>query len=552
MKTQTTYLNLFIIFLLFIFSLQSNAQTTDTLQMPFVEHFTEGSLEINNWTTDCDNWAINTFTGQPIPCVRFNGQPFITGPYNRSLTSDWISLKETNGSIDIFIKFEYQGVSRNATSNETLYLEVFDSIEWHTAGEINSFSSSWEIKMYNISSYLSNEHFKIRFRASGKNSAELIYWAIDNLFVYENKPYPSNLRGNYYWEEDEFGIRIDWYDEQPLGFIPPVSWCDHFHFGAIGLSTEGDLTYAARWFDLEGWEDLDLYGIRYHLSDDVFDSLAIKIWRGQNGEILQYSNNITDEAVADSWNTHYLHPTIVLTDTSPTYVGFTIYGTVPGTYPASHDDGPAFAGLGDLVKIGEADTWDTLSNFGPDFNVNWDIILTYATPIAFRGFNIYRKEEGAEDYQLLEFLPEDGLYGDRSFFDKYPSVNIYNSYSYQVKDVYVKYNVSPMDTILSLPAYVTGTDDDFVTILVTRINEISNTDSPLLVYPNPATTKLNVKSKLPIKKISIFDLSGKLLWERNVADKHKIEIDVSSFKSGIYLIKVDNGVRVNSIKTVIQ
>lgn len=552
MKTQTTNLSSFIIILLFTINLQSNAQSTDTLQMPFVEHFTEGSLEINNWTTDCDNWDINNWSGNPAPCVRFNGQPFITGPYSRSLTSDWISLEETSGAIDIEIKFQCQGAGRGVNSNEILYIEVFDSLEWHTAGEITDFSSSWKNKWYNISSYLTNDHFKIRFRASGKNSAELIYWAIDNIFVYERITYPTNLEGNYYWEEDEFGIRIDWFDEQPIGFIPPVSWCDHTNSGAIGLVSTGDLSYAARWFDLEGWADLDLISIRYHLTDDVFDSLVIKIWRGQNGEYLQYSKNITDEAVADSWNSHFLNPTIILTDTSPTYVGFTIYGTVPGTYPASHDNGPAFAGLGDLVKVGEADNWDTLSSFGPDFNVNWDIILSYASPIDFRGFNIYRKEENAEDYQLLTFVSEGGGSDEWSYFDKYPSVDIHNSYSYQVKDVYVKYNVTPMDTILSLPAYVTGTDDDFINIFVTRINELSNTDSPLLVYPNPATTKLNIKSKLPIKNLSIFDLSGKLLWERNVADKHKVEIDVSSFKSGIYLTKVDNGVRVNSKKTVID
>ena len=61
------------------------------------------------------------------------------------------------------------------------------------------------------------------------------------------------------------------------------------------------------------------------------------------------------------------------------------------------------------------------------------------------------------------------------------------------------------------------------------------------MYPNPAKSKITITSAAfqpGETQISIFDLSGRELSREQFRDKIQIEIDVSSFPSGIYLVKI--------------
>lgn len=55
------------------------------------------------------------------------------------------------------------------------------------------------------------------------------------------------------------------------------------------------------------------------------------------------------------------------------------------------------------------------------------------------------------------------------------------------------------------------------------------------LYPNPTNGILNIPSQFSIHKVVIYDLSGKLLFEKEV---QSIAIDVQQLSSGIYLIKL--------------
>jgi alpha-tubulin suppressor-like RCC1 family protein len=72
---------------------------------------------------------------------------------------------------------------------------------------------------------------------------------------------------------------------------------------------------------------------------------------------------------------------------------------------------------------------------------------------------------------------------------------------------------------------------------VTVVNEIS-------VYPNPATTILNIKSSNPILNISISDINGRLIQETKQS-----EINIEQFSKGIYVMKIktENGVSTQKI-----
>ena len=60
-------------------------------------------------------------------------------------------------------------------------------------------------------------------------------------------------------------------------------------------------------------------------------------------------------------------------------------------------------------------------------------------------------------------------------------------------------------------------------------------ETTFTIYPNPVSDFLSITSESTISKTEIFDLSGKKILE----SKHNI-LDVKSFSSGIYVVKVTN------------
>jgi hypothetical protein len=69
-------------------------------------------------------------------------------------------------------------------------------------------------------------------------------------------------------------------------------------------------------------------------------------------------------------------------------------------------------------------------------------------------------------------------------------------------------------------------------------------DNSVTVFPNPATQDVNVRAAAIIKSVTIFDLRGRPLLQRD-ADSTQLSIDVSALESGVYLIKTttDDGTK---------
>jgi hypothetical protein len=60
------------------------------------------------------------------------------------------------------------------------------------------------------------------------------------------------------------------------------------------------------------------------------------------------------------------------------------------------------------------------------------------------------------------------------------------------------------------------------------------------IYPNPAGSSITIKSDGPeIKSISIFDMSGQMLFQKNLvgANNQRYSVDVSQFKKGVYFVQ---------------
>ena len=65
------------------------------------------------------------------------------------------------------------------------------------------------------------------------------------------------------------------------------------------------------------------------------------------------------------------------------------------------------------------------------------------------------------------------------------------------------------------------------------VDEFSNDN--IKIYPNPVTDRLYLSNNDFIKNISIFDLNGKQVLNKNLDFQY---VDVSTLKSGVYLVKI--------------
>jgi len=70
------------------------------------------------------------------------------------------------------------------------------------------------------------------------------------------------------------------------------------------------------------------------------------------------------------------------------------------------------------------------------------------------------------------------------------------------------------------------------------INNISDIQEELVIYPNPTKTKFQIKFKIPNAKKELYNAIGQLIFST-----FKNEIDASGFSEGMYYIKVENAVK---------
>lgn len=78
---------------------------------------------------------------------------------------------------------------------------------------------------------------------------------------------------------------------------------------------------------------------------------------------------------------------------------------------------------------------------------------------------------------------------------------------------------------------------------------ISVPTSSIEIYPNPATDEITIESFSDNATITIVDISGKIVLEQKM-DDYVIAISIADLNNGIYIIKIDNGERVETQKFV--
>ncbi len=554
--------------------------------LPFSENWDLGSFDFNNWTIGTNNWLINSTSGDNAPSAQFINAPHLTNDYESCLTSSPIkadSITEGEIWLDCNLKLD----DLNETGEEHLVVEVYNDNQWHQVYDVanhGSFDFDEELVHLNISDYTKGKVFQIRFKATGQNSADINAWFIDNINIYRTCDAPSNLTGEYFWEgpgANGYGVKINWDSpELPMGPRWLFWGLTGENSSAIGLTNGGDFSIAAHWDSdqLTGFAGSNITKIRFYIKDTEFTNLIVKIWKGTDASNLIYSEDVTDSVVANSFNEITLTTPVSIEEGDELWAGYTLLGQASGVYPAGTDAGPAIAGYGDKITT-DGITWDNLFDLG--YDMNWNIAIRtapsakpaprktiidrtkYNTPNttlaqseinpnpkkanynqtrAFTGFIVYKSETGyIEDYLPYATVPYKEGESNYSFNDKYPNVYPQHSYWYKVSATWT----SGMDNCESEFAKAKlNTDNDFVVVFVTGVNELQ--ESPATLYPNPASSQITITAAKTIEKLTVFDAAGQLIEQKTFSNKQQVVLNTSKYHAGVYYVKIKTGPKTNT------
>jgi len=74
-------------------------------------------------------------------------------------------------------------------------------------------------------------------------------------------------------------------------------------------------------------------------------------------------------------------------------------------------------------------------------------------------------------------------------------------------------------------------------VLPTSAEEYATDDFPVMIFPNPASTIVNIQTSEDVSEIKIYDFTGRALIHK-IADGNSFLLDVSTFNSGIYFLQM--------------
>ncbi len=154
--------------------------------LPFLEDFYTSSFATNQWLPDSTgydaSWNVSSQTGNLAPCACFTNSIPLTD-YSRSLTS-WLFSGTGLTDSTFFLFFDLKKSVVNPSATEFLYVDAFDGSDWRQVMEFtNDESSDWENWSTEISGIAEETEFKIRFRAEGTSTENILSWCIDNIHL---------------------------------------------------------------------------------------------------------------------------------------------------------------------------------------------------------------------------------------------------------------------------------------------------------------------------------------------------------------------------------
>ena len=165
-------------------------------------------------------------------------------------------------------------------------------------------------------------------------------------------------------------------------------------------------------------------------------------------------------------------------------------------------------------------------------------------PISFRGKMYNVQTTGKADYLYAD--GSDGLYA--SFGQtRFNAQRFDNS---QSPTLWTKIDSSIDLNNFALPAYAMG-------VLKVKLTEVSTAITPdwesqFTLHPNPCgdIARIQLPLSYRLTSLQVFDIQGKATAASYRIQSHEILVDAASLRAGIYMIRLDDGVRVKMLKLV--
>ena len=537
--------------------------------LEFTETWALGNFDANNWTPSDANWGVDGQTGNPAPSAAFSWDPIQTD-YSQGLESyPLCGLGMTEGTI--WLDYDLKLNSMNPTGEEMLDVQVWnwESQVWTTVVSYSNLDGSfrWMNEHQSIKAMAMNKVFKIRFMARGDNSLDILGWFVDNIHVYRTCDAPTDLVVTIGSDPNPVtNIYLTWNSPMGGAVAEWLHWDDGVNFNAVGTGAAAEFDCAARWepSQLTDYDGTSLTQIAFY-PNEAAATYHVRVWKGAGA-----ANMVVDQTVANpvigAWNYITLTIPVPVDINQELWIGYYVNSSTG--FPAGCDAGPAIDGYGNMINFGG---WQTLLHISQDYNYNWNIQgfvktmngataqLGSLTQVAnnipsgttlntapgyvprnpvFAGssngsrvlssYNVYRNFNNGPDSLIANTT-------ETSYVDDASNLTIGN-YCYKVSSVFE-----------SETDYCESDYSNMGCVDVTGIGE-NNLVAGFNLYPNPAVNYVNITSGDQMKRITLYNSLGQLIRDE-VVNTNKYELNTASYKSGVYMLRVqtDKGVSTHGL-----
>ncbi len=168
-----------------------DVEVPDIRSLTFEDVFFDWTLHSDKWTTVSDDGASQNFWGidyEPYglvdPCVAYQYSSLTD--YNQSLVTRELNTSDVAAT---YLRFNLKLSAKEIyTLDDSLAVEVTDDDgkTWKQMALFNNLNEGfdWKVCQMNVGKYISNNIFKIRFRAFGADARTVDYWYVDDVKIW--------------------------------------------------------------------------------------------------------------------------------------------------------------------------------------------------------------------------------------------------------------------------------------------------------------------------------------------------------------------------------
>ncbi len=190
----------------------------------------------------------------------------------------------------------------------------------------------------------------------------------------------------------------------------------------------------------------------------------------------------------------------------------------------------------DLNAFGEYDTLTLDTSFVSDGFTLYYLLFGHC-----EGYFSFDDSNSSLFYHFLgctigtEFSSQIALYFNDIFIQANTNLTVYGNNS--IPNVFgpLSYSFTVVGDIIYLD--ITNTIGEVATFSANNLRANEFLEEAFSIFPNPVSDKLHIKSpEIPIEKVRIFDLNGKLIKEEKLDHN---QIKVSHLQKGIYILSIE-------------